>query len=121
MSNKATPRLMSQCQVIGRPLNRTWKDYRNDCMDTYGGGHRNDGTLETFQHGMNTVFNLLDVEFPSPHEIFQAVNEHAALCAVAEAAEKLDKGLNDEEHFDTFMLRGNLSAALAAHAAVRKS
>lgn len=55
---------MSQCQVIGRAPVKTWSDYRKGCLDTYAGGHRNDGHLEAFQHGMETVFNLLEAEFP---------------------------------------------------------
>lgn len=61
----------SQCQVIGKPPVKTWADYRQGCLDTYCGGHRDDGHLEAFRHGMETVFNLLEAEFP-PAELCQA-------------------------------------------------
>ena len=62
---------MSQAQVIGRPEMKTWDDYEQGCFASFGGGHRSDGHLEAFQHGMSTVFNLLRSEFP-PAEICKA-------------------------------------------------
>ena len=56
---------LSQAQVIGRPQVKTWDDYEAGCLASFGGGHRDDGHLEAFQHGMSTVFNLLRGEFPS--------------------------------------------------------
>lgn len=55
---------MSQVQVIGLPKPKSWDDYEAGCMSTFGGGHRTDGHLDAFQHGMGTVFNLLRSEFP---------------------------------------------------------
>jgi uncharacterized protein YdcH (DUF465 family) len=61
--------MTSQAQVIGKPPMKTWDDYEQGCLDTYGGGHRFDGQLEAFRHGMQTVFNLLRREFPPAEEI----------------------------------------------------
>jgi hypothetical protein len=60
----------SQCQAINESNYKTWEEYRMGCLSTFAGGHHNDGMLSAFQHGMNTVFNLLEQEFPQPHEIF---------------------------------------------------
>lgn len=64
----------SQCQVIGRGHIRTWTDYRQGCLSTYGGGHHTDGHLEAFQQGMQTIFNLLEEEFPPAERCFACVN-----------------------------------------------
>ena len=55
----------SQVTVIGKPQPKTWDDYEQGCLSTFGGGHRSDGHLDAFHHGMSTVFNLLRGEFPS--------------------------------------------------------
>jgi hypothetical protein len=60
----------SQAQAINEPPHETWEEYRKGCLSTFGGGYHDDGMLGAFQHGMNTVFNLLETEFPSPKEIF---------------------------------------------------
>jgi len=60
----------SQCQAINEPNYKTWDEYRKGCLSTFAGGYHNDGMLSAFQHGMNTVFNLLESEFPQPQEIF---------------------------------------------------
>ena len=65
---------MSQAQVIGLPKMRTWDDYEQGCLDTFAGGHRNDGMLDAFQHGMRTVFSLLRNEFP-PAELCKQAGE----------------------------------------------
>lgn len=36
-----------------------WEERRKGCLTTFGGGHHDDGKLNAFQHGMETVFNLL--------------------------------------------------------------
>lgn len=64
----------SQVQVIGLPKPKTWEDYEQGCLETFAGGHRNDGHLEAFQHGMQTVFNLLRNEFP-PAEVCTAARD----------------------------------------------
>jgi len=56
--------MISQVTVIGRPQPKTWDDYRQGALANYGGGHHTDGHLEAFHHGMETVFNLLESEFP---------------------------------------------------------
>ena len=56
----------SQCQAINEPNYETWDEYRKGCLMTFAGGHHEPETLRAFQHGMNTVFNLLEAEFPSP-------------------------------------------------------
>ena len=53
---------------------KTWDDYEQGCLDTFGGGHRTDGHLEAFRHGMSTVFNLLRSEFP-PAEVCKSAVE----------------------------------------------
>lgn len=55
----------SQVTVIGKPQPKTWDNYEQGCLSTFGGGHRSDGHLDAFHHGMSTVFNLLRGEFPS--------------------------------------------------------
>jgi len=59
---------LSQAQIVGKPRMKTWDDYEEGCLASFGGGHRADGHLEAFQHGMSTVFNLLRAEFP-PAEV----------------------------------------------------
>ena len=61
----------SQCQAINERNYKTWDDYRRGCLATYAGGHHEPETIRAFQHGMNTVFNLLENEFPEPYEIFK--------------------------------------------------
>ena len=36
------------------------KAFREGLLATYAGGHHYDGNLEAFQHGMNTVCNVLE-------------------------------------------------------------
>jgi hypothetical protein len=55
---------MSQVQAINEPPPRSWEDFRQGCLATYAGGHHDDGHLKAFQHGMNTVFRLLEADFP---------------------------------------------------------
>lgn len=54
----------SQVQAINVSPPKSWKDFREGCLSTYAGGHHDDGHLGAFQHGMETVFNLLEAEFP---------------------------------------------------------
>ena len=63
--------MLSQAQVIGLSRVKTWDDYEAGCLASFGGGHRSDGHLEAFQHGMKTVFALLKAEFP-PAEVCMA-------------------------------------------------
>src|ERR1051326_7170259 len=58
----------SQVRALGAPAPKTWDDYERGCMDTFAGGHHEDGHLGAFQHGMRTVFSLLKAEFP-PAEV----------------------------------------------------
>ena len=64
---------LSQVQVLGRPAPKTWDDYRQGCLSTYAGGHHEPAEFRAFQHGMNTVFNLLEAEFP-PAEVCSAAS-----------------------------------------------
>ena len=57
----------SQVQAVNGPAPKTWNDYRQGCLSTFGGGHAGVEYL-AFQHGMNTVFNLLEHEFPPAEE-----------------------------------------------------
>ena len=36
------------------------EEFRNGLLETYAGGHHYDGHLDAFQHGMNTVCNVLE-------------------------------------------------------------
>jgi hypothetical protein len=68
----------SQVHVVGESAPKTWADYRKGCLSTYGGGHHGK-EVEAFQHGMETVFNLLEAEFP-PAEQCKAVPALIAAC-----------------------------------------
>jgi hypothetical protein len=57
-----TPR--SQVQIFGGPAPKTWDDYEEGCLKTYGGGYHEEREMEIFHHGISTVFNLLRAEFP---------------------------------------------------------
>lgn len=61
--------MRSQCQVIGKPQPKTWDEYEQNCISTFGGGYHEQDDLRIFQHGMRTIFNLLRNEFPEPSEI----------------------------------------------------
>jgi len=63
-------RKRSQVQSWGGPPPETWNDYRQGCLGTFAGGYRDIKQLSAFQHGMDTVFTLLENEFPEPYEIF---------------------------------------------------
>ena len=68
----------SQCQAINEQDYKTWGEYRKGCLLTFHGGYQTPNELEAFQHGMNTIFNLLEDEFPQPHEIIKnkKINGH---------------------------------------------
>lgn len=57
------------CQVIGTSEPKTWDEYEQNCITTFGGGYHEQDDLRIFQHGMRTIFNLLRNEFPEPFEI----------------------------------------------------
>ena len=59
--------LESQVQATNEPPPKTWDDYERGCVSTYRGGHEGKEAA-AFVHGMQTVFNLLRVEFPCPPE-----------------------------------------------------
>jgi hypothetical protein len=56
----APPR--SQCQPFGAPEPKTWTDYRECCLATYGGGYHDEPAMSAFRHGMETIFNMLEHE-----------------------------------------------------------
>jgi len=56
------------------PSNEAWKDARKGFLASYAGGHHDDGMLPAFQHGMNTVFNVLDSCY-SPPEICRTAHK----------------------------------------------
>lgn len=60
----------SNCQAINEPNYKTWEEYKNGCLMTYHAGIEKAEELAAFQHGMKTIFRLLEAEFPQPHEIF---------------------------------------------------
>jgi len=72
--------MSSQAQVIGLPKMKTWDDYEAGCLASFGGGHRSDGHLEAFQHGMQTVFALLKAEFPPAEACKAAAESHDWMC-----------------------------------------
>ena len=60
----------------------TWKEYREGCLGTFLGGYTCDGDegkLEAFQHGMNTIFNVLEDTFPEPAIIWAAMKHSLEL------------------------------------------
>lgn len=71
----------SQVACIGLPHPQSWQDYREGCVGTFRGGHRG-AEAEAFAHGMETVFNLLEAEFP-PAEQCKAATELLAACVAA--------------------------------------
>ena len=60
----------SQCEAVGEARYKTWAEYRRGCLSTFGGG-RSGNELEAFKHGIDTVFNLLENEFPEPYRIWK--------------------------------------------------
>lgn len=87
----------SQVQMIGAAPLKTWQEYREGALSTYGGGYRSDDDLKAFHHGIETIFNLLEAEFPK-----------AAFCKAAPAMaallrtelESLDRWLQDQSCSD---------------------
>ena len=55
----------------------SWDDYEAGCLNTYGGGYREGPEILAFQHGMQTVFNLLRAEFP-PADLCKATTARLA-------------------------------------------
>lgn len=76
---EAKPKQISQVTIIGRPQPQSWADYRHGALENYGGGHRTDGHLAAFHHGIETVFNLLEGEFPPAEQCKAAPEMLAAL------------------------------------------
>ena len=73
----------SQVQAVGEAAPKSWEDFRLGCIGTYRGGH--DGAeAGAFVHGMNTVFSLLEHEFP-PAESCKAVTILLETCRQARA------------------------------------
>ena len=62
--------MRSQCQAINERDYKTWDEYRKGCLYTFRGGYHDVKELAIFHHGINTVFNLLENEFPEPYKIF---------------------------------------------------
>jgi hypothetical protein len=77
LAKERTPEF-SQAQEVGAPKMKTWDDYRQGCLMTYGGGHRDD-MREAFQHGMRTVFTLCEQEFPPIEKMIAAFSACADL------------------------------------------
>ena len=66
----------SQCNAINELDHEIWEDYRKGCISTYTGGYHEPETYAAFKHGMETVFNLLEAEFPQPYKIFANKQMH---------------------------------------------
>ena len=93
---------MSQIKAVFGPTLKSWDDYRQGCLSTYGGGHHEEATITAFRHGMNTVFNLLEAEFP-PAEVCKATAD------LQEAAEAMLRWFEAEDkHLGTFHDRMDL-------------
>ena len=73
---------MSQAQVIGTPPMKTWDDYEQGCLATYGGGYRTQEEIEIFHHGISTVFNLLRNEFPPAEKCKKVDDYEGALASI---------------------------------------
>lgn len=56
----------SQCVPPGCNAPQTWDGFRESCHATFNGGHDAGSNRKAFHHGMDTVFNLLEAEFPDP-------------------------------------------------------
>lgn len=105
----------SQCQIIGTPAVKSWNDYENGCLATYGGGYRTEEELSIFHHGIVTVFNLLRAEFP-PAEQCKTAKDLMAACQAFKAYHDADHEQGDQEE-----LQALYDAALtAAEAAIAK-
>ena len=74
----------SQVQAVNAPPPKTWADYRQGCLSTYAGGHDEPAEYRAFQHGMETVFNLLEAEFPPAELCKQAADLIAKLPKTAD-------------------------------------
>lgn len=59
----------SQVRAVGLPAPKTWDDYEQGCLMTYGGGYKTKDEIDIFHHGISTVFTLLRNEFPSAEHI----------------------------------------------------
>ena len=87
----------SQVDAFGAKPVRTWADYRAGCLGTYGGGHEGK-ELDAFRHGMETVFNLLEAEFP-PAEVCKALySQNVGAERVVVPRERLQAALNYIKH-----------------------
>lgn len=82
----------SQAQMYGAPKMKTWEDYREGCLATFGGGYQTQDELEIFRHGMGTIFNMLDSEFPCPTEMRSLTKAQERIEELEERTEKA-KGL----------------------------
>jgi|GEM_PF-4541161 len=91
---------MSQVSCVGGHQPKSWDDYERGCLLTFSGGY--DGGLgqRAFQHGMQTVFNLLRSEFPPAEqckaaplllEACKAAQEH-----IGELVDAWQRGVIDE-------------------------
>jgi uncharacterized small protein (DUF1192 family) len=108
----------SQAQVIGKPPMKTWDDYEQGCLDTYGGGHRFDGQLEAFRHGMQTVFNLLRREFPPAEEIRRLQQQADEVDRLTDRVEELT-GEIERLRADYAKLHGAVETYIDAPAQIR--
>lgn len=59
---------ISQATIIGKPQPKSWDEFEQGCLATFGGGYRTKEEIEIFHHGISTVFNLLRKEFPSAEQ-----------------------------------------------------
>ena len=82
--------LHSQVQAINEAAPRTWVEYRRGCLSTFGGGHQGQ-EYGAFRHGMETVFNVLEREFPSA-ELCKAAPGLLVACEKAHDHLNVDHG-----------------------------
>ncbi len=115
---------MSQVQVIGKPSPKSWDDYEEGCLSTFGGGYSDVKEAEIFRHGMSTVFRLIGGEFP-PAEQCRAASDLLAACKRAaelyddlsigtlEAAARYGPDYEPPTANDCLRVRGELDSAIA--------
>ena len=85
----------SQVDCINGPHCKSWEDYRRGAHATFNGGHHDDPAHSAFHHGMDTVFNLLEGEFP-PAELCKTAPDLLAVVR-AVAAECRDTFIDPDE------------------------
>lgn len=65
----------------------TWDDFETSINATYAGGHHDDGMLDAYRHGINTVVNVLKAKWLEGPDMLDACKSmESALRYMAEAS-----------------------------------